>query len=224
LTEFPPLSTRRRYVLVSDHTGAINEAFSDVFGMAAEFFHQPTGTGPLRAEYKVGEDVTGLGAARAADTPASLTAMTSSLGAIPYPDHASRAFAFLAAVSQGTRTNPLAVLVLPWVFAGNQLATLPSSDSGGEHVNSTVLSHAFYLAVEGGRNATSGLTVQGVGAANRVQIERAFFRAMVLMMPNNPSMRVAAETIVQAAVDLHGAGSTATAAIRQAMQAVGLVN
>ena len=220
----PLLCNAGRFVLVSDHPGAINEAFSDVFGIAAEFFHQPAGTGPLRADYKLGEDVTGVGITRAADAPASLTAMMSSLGPIPYPDHASRAFTFVAAVSQGTRTNPTAVLVLPWMLVGNQLATLPSGDSGGEHVNATVLSHAFYLAVEGGRNATSGLTVQGVGAANRVQIERAFFRAMVLMMPNNPSMRVAAEAILQASVDLHGASSPATVAIRQALQAVGLID
>jgi thermolysin len=110
------------------------------------------------------------------------------------------------------------------VLRGNELAILPSNDSGGVHVNATVLSHAFYLAIEGGRNATSGLTVQGVGAANRVQIERAFFRAMTLMMPNVPSMQTAAQTIVQAAVDLHGANSAATAATRQAMQAVGLMN
>ena len=150
--------------------------------------------------------------------------MTSSLGPIPYPDHASRTFSFLAAITQGTRTNPTAVLVLPWVLLGNQLAMLPTNDSGGVHVNATILSHAFYLAVEGGRNATSGLTVQGVGAANRIQIERAFFRAMTLMMPNAPSLRTAAQTIFQAAVDLHGASSSATTAIRQAMQAVGLMN
>lgn len=220
----PLLCNAGRYVLLSNQPGAINEAFSDVFGMAAEFFSQPIGTGPLQADYKMGEDITGLGAVRAADTPASITVMPSSGGGIPYPDHASRAFSFLAAISRGTRTNPVAVLVLPWMVVGNQLVTLPSSDSGGVHVNATVLSHAFYLAVEGGRNATSGVTVQGVGAANRVQIERAFFRAMTLLMPNVPSMRMAADAILQSAVDLHGANGTATAAIRQAMQAVGLMN
>ena len=46
-----------------------------------------------------------------------------------------------------------------------------------KHLNSTVLSHAFYLAIEGGRNATSGGFVTGVGAANRAQIEKVFFRA-----------------------------------------------
>ena len=219
----PLLCNAGRFVLVSNHPGAINEAFSDVFGIAAEFFHQPRGTGQLQADYKMGEDLAGIGASRTADTPTSLTAMPSSAGPMSYPDHANRAFSFLAAISQGTRTNPTAVLVLPWVLVGNELATLPSSDNGGVHVNATILSHAFYLAVEGGRNATSGVTVQGVGAANRIQIERAFFRAMTVMMPNVPSMQTAGQTILQAAIDLYGDNAAATVAVRQALQAVGLI-
>src|SRR5258708_18281891 len=35
---------------------------------------------------------------------------------------------------------------------------------------STIVTHAFYLAIEGGTNRTSGLTVAGEGAANREQI------------------------------------------------------
>lgn len=220
----PLLCSAGRYVLISNHPGAINEAFSDVFGTAAEFFHHPVGTGPLRADYTLGEDVTGFGPIRAADNPASLTAMNSSSGAMGYPDHATRVFSFLAAITQGTRTNPTAVLVLPWTVNGTQLVFLQGHDNGGVHVNATVLSHAFYLAVEGGRNATSGLSVQGVGAANRAQIERAFFRAMTLIMPNAPSMRMAADAVFQAAVDLYGPAAAPTAAVCQAMQAVGLMN
>ncbi len=220
----PLLCNAGRYVLVSNHPGAINEGFSDVFGIGAEFFHQPAGSGPLRADYKLGEDVTGLGPNRAADVPASLPAMPSARGNIAYPDHASRAFSFLAAVSQGSAANPTAVILLPWTIAGNDLLTLGATDSGGVHVNATVLSHAFYLAIEGGRNATSGLTVQGVGAANRAQIERSFFRAMSVLMPNAPTMRVAAQATILAAIDLFGANSAAALSIRQAMQAVGLAN
>jgi thermolysin len=222
--QFPMFCNAGRYVLLSNQPGAINEGFSDIFGIAAEFFHQPVGTGPLRADYKSGEDVAGLGIGRAADVPASLVAMPSSLGPMSYPDHASRSFSFVAAVAQGTSANPISIGLLPWVLVGDQVATLPSTDAGGVHVNSTILSHAFYLAIEGGRNATSGLTVQGVGAAHRAQIERAFFRAMTVIMPNVPSMRVAAQATFQAAVDLYGANSSAATATRQAMQAVGLMN
>ena len=47
-----------------------------------------------------------------------------------------------------------------------------TDDNGGVHTNSTIVSHAYYLAVEGGTNRTSGLSVQGIGAANREQMER----------------------------------------------------
>jgi len=221
--QLPLLCNAGRYVLVSNHPGAINEGFSDVFGIAAEFMHHPAGTGIMRADYKMGEDVPGAGM-RAADVPGSLVALPSNLGNLPYPDHASRVFSFALAISSGSRSNPTAVIVLPWVLIGAQLAIVPTSDGGGVHLNATLMSHAFYLAIEGGRNATSGLTVQGVGATNRAQIERAFFRAMTMIMPNVPSMPVAAQATYQSAVDLFGPSSGAAVAIRQAMQAVGLMN
>ena len=34
-------------------------------------------------------------------------------------------------------------------------------DNGGVHLNSTIVSHAFVLAVEGGLNRTSGTTSRG---------------------------------------------------------------
>lgn len=219
----PMYCSAGRYVQVSNHGGALNESFSDVFGIAAEFFHQPPGTGTLRADYRIGEDLGVAELIRAADAPASIAALPSSLGPIAYPDHMSRTFRFLTAVLTGTPTNPGVILILPWVLVGNQLATLPTTDSVGVHVNATVVSHAFYLAVEGGRNATSGITVQGVGSGNRAQIERAFFRGMTVLMPNGPTMPLAAATVHQAAVDLYGANSAPATAVRQAMQAVGLM-
>ena len=41
---------------------------------------------------------------------------------------------------------------------------LGTGDNGGVHINATIVTHAFYLAIEGGTNRTSGLSVQGVGA------------------------------------------------------------
>ena len=37
------------------------------------------------------------------------------------------------------------------------------TDDGGVHFNLTIATHAFYLAVAGGRNSVSGITVPGVG-------------------------------------------------------------
>jgi thermolysin len=49
-------------------------------------------------------------------------------------------------------------------------------DNGGVHINSGISNHAFFLAIEGGTNRTSGLPVTGVGGGNREQIERIFYR------------------------------------------------
>jgi len=90
------------------------------------------------------------------------------------------------------------------------------------HSNSTIASHAFYLAIEGGTNRTSGLSVQGVGAVNREQIEKAFFRALTALMPSSSTFALTRVATIQAARDLYGAGSTVERAITQAWDAVGV--
>ena len=90
------------------------------------------------------------------------------------------------------------------------------------HFNSTIASHAFYLAIEGGTNRTSGLIVQGVGAANRDQIEKAFFRALTVLLPSSATFALTRAATIQAARDLFGAGSAAMRAITQAWDAVGV--
>jgi hypothetical protein len=96
------------------------------------------------------------------------------------------------------------------------------SDGGGVHTNSAIPNQAFYLAIEGGTNRTSGLSVTGVGAANREQIEKVFFRAFTLLMPANATFLTARTATVQAARDLYGAGSAVERAITQAWDAVGV--
>lgn len=97
-----------------------------------------------------------------------------------------------------------------------------SADNGGVHINSAIANHAFYLAIEGGTNRTSGLDVQGVGAANRQQIENAFYRAFTELMPSNATFGTARAATIQAARDLHGPDSAAERAIAQAWTAVGV--
>jgi thermolysin len=95
-------------------------------------------------------------------------------------------------------------------------------DDGGVHINGTIPSHAFYLAIEGGRNRVSGITVQGVGAANREQIEKAFYRAFVFLLPASANFSTARAATIQAARDLYGTSSAAAQAITQAWTAVGV--
>ncbi|HET7695930.1 MAG TPA: M4 family metallopeptidase [Vicinamibacterales bacterium] len=99
---------------------------------------------------------------------------------------------------------------------------LGTQDNGGVHINSGIANHAFYLAVEGGTNRTSGLGVQGVGAANREQIERVFYRAFTQMLPANATFSLARAATIQAARDLFGANSNAERAVTQAWTAVGV--
>ena len=97
-----------------------------------------------------------------------------------------------------------------------------TDDNGGVHTNSAISNQAFYLAVEGGTNRTSGLSVTGVGGANREQIEKAFYRAFAFMLTSNATFSSARAATIQAARDLYGAGSAAERAITQAWTAVGV--
>lgn len=97
-----------------------------------------------------------------------------------------------------------------------------TDDNGGVHINSGIANHAFYLAIEGGTNRTSARTVQGVGAANREQIEKVFYRAFTLLLPASATFATAREATIQAARDLYGAGGTVERAVTQAWDAVGV--
>jgi hypothetical protein len=153
-----------KFVLTSRHGGAINEAFSDVFGAAVEFFFQEPGSGALQADYLTGEDLP-FGPIRRLDSPQALPI----LDPVRYPDHFSRRLTFPILIVEGTQESPTRIRLYPLIFLDDQgnFLLLRSTDNGGVHWNATILGHAFYLAIEGGQNATSGLSVAGVGATNR---------------------------------------------------------
>jgi Zn-dependent metalloprotease len=179
LTHAVTAATARLNGFPFSEAGALNEGFSDIFGTAAAFFTEPTGSGPLNASYIQG---------RALTVPAGVIGRSL---ANPRdngdPDHYTQRIVGF---------DP--------------------------HYNSTIASHAFYLAVEGGTNRTSGQTVQGVGAANREQIEKAFFRALTVLLPSNATFALARAATIQAARDLYGAGGPVERAITQAWDAVGV--
>ena len=177
---------------------------------AVEFSVHEPGVGPLRADYVMGED-TGQ-PIRSLENPLSIAAV----GSYRYPDAWGHEFRFLVA------DDGEFIYYTSIGFVAGQQFTLRGSGYDGVHWNSTILSHAFYLAIEGGQNRSTGLTVQGVGAANRHQVERAFFRSMTHLMPARTSFRMTAAVIRQSAVDLFGAGSATHRAIDQALNAVGL--
>ena len=95
-------------------------------------------------------------------------------------------------------------------------------DQGGVHINATILGHAYFLAVEGGTNRTSGLSVTGVGHENRLDIERTFFNAWVNLVPSFADHAIVRQSLILSATDLFGADAAATRAIREALDAVGI--
>jgi len=99
---------------------------------------------------------------------------------------------------------------------------LGSADNGGVHINSGIANQAFYLSIEGGTNRTSGLAVQGVGAANREQIEKVFYRAFTQLLPSGATFALARAATIQAARDLYGANSNPERALTEAWTAVGV--
>ncbi|CAN5810889.1 neutral protease NprB [soil metagenome] len=97
-----------------------------------------------------------------------------------------------------------------------------TADNGGIHGNAGIPNQAYFLAVEGGTNRTSGLVVQGIGRGNREEMERVFYRAFTLLMPANADFVTARAATIQAARDLFGPGSAQERAVTQAWTAVGV--
>jgi Zn-dependent metalloprotease len=92
---------------------------------------------------------------------------------------------------------------------------------GYEYDNMSIASHAFYLAIEGGTNRTSGLAVPGVGAANRQLIEKCFYRGFT-SLTSQATFGLARRRTIESAQVLYGSGSAAERAITQAWNAVGV--
>ena len=97
-----------------------------------------------------------------------------------------------------------------------------TGDNGGVHINAGIATHAFYLAINGGTNRVSRLTVTGVGLANMEQMEKIFYRAFVFLMPANSTFATARAATIQAARDLYGATHPSVTAVTQAWTAVGV--
>ena len=177
--------------------------------------HEPP-QGPLRADYLIREDTPP--AIRSLERPRSITLGGDAIP-IPYPDVESGMVRFLVGEFEDNKTTFFSSY---GSVDGENIVSLGFIFYDGVHWNSTVLSHAFYLAIEGGTHATTGLTVPGVGGDRRHDIETVFFRAMTELMPPRTNVVMAAKAVRMAALDLFGAGSDVFAAVHQALNAVGL--
>ena len=202
-----------RFVLASGQGRAVDEAIADIFAEAAGFFHEDAGAPADYIQEGDQEDPV----IRSLLDPRSVP-LTPRFPQYVFPDAYGDRYEFaLLWVVEGE-----IITFSPWIFLNGQyVLRLSRPGYGGEHWNSTILSHAFYLAIEGGTHRTSGMTVEGVGGDNRAEIERIFFRAIAELIPARASLPIAAAVIRQAAFDL-APGSDAQRAIDQALRAVGL--
>ena len=174
-------------------SGALNEAFSDILGVSAEFFHAAKGSGlPYPVNYQLGKIIS--------------------------PGYPSRDMADPASVFD-CNSDGVKALSLPNHYASRWLPTDDESpqDNGWVHINSSIVNHAFYLAVEGGTNGRSEKTVNGVGANNRADIEQAFYQAFTNHLTPDAKMRDARYWTIERAPT-----TAARAAISDAWDAVGL--
>ena len=96
------------------------------------------------------------------------------------------------------------------------------TDNGGVHFNMTIATHAYYLAIAGGKNRVSNQTVAGVGMNNMDRIEKIFYRGFVFLMTPNSNFSDAKAATLQAATDLYGANSNERAQVLAAWNAVGV--
>ncbi len=186
-------------LIYRNESGALNEAFADIMGTSVEFFRQP----------------------RAADVVNGSGTMTADyvLGEDSFRARRSGSIAGIRSLA-----NP-AAFGDPDHYGKRRVGPADEAhDWGYVHTNSTIVGHAFYLAIEGGTNRTSGITVQGVGDKNRDQIEKIFYRAFVYKLTSNATFSAARVATIQAARDLSGAGSAAEQAVTQAWNAVGVTD
>ena len=200
----PAVCLDGRFVLGSSQAGAIHEAYADIMSEATAFFQAPNAS--TASDYLQGSDEEAIGVIRSLRDPRSLR----------HP------------AAYGERIEfALVDTDFGWDFSGalfvggTYVETLSGGGYGASHWNSLILSHAYYLAIEGGTNAATGLNVVGAGAENRRQIEQVFFRALAVLMPGETSLPQAADVIRQSAADL-APGGTVQRAIEEALRAVGL--
>jgi thermolysin len=97
-----------------------------------------------------------------------------------------------------------------------------SEDNGGVHINAPIITHAFYLFVEGGRNKTSGVSVNGIGFSDIEKAEKIFYRAFTQYLVPSSNFSDARRATLRSARDLYGAGGVEERQLEQAWNAVGI--
>ncbi|MBI9052801.1 MAG: M4 family metallopeptidase [Bacteroidales bacterium] len=162
--------------------GALNEAFSDIWGCAIEYKYAPE-----KDTWLMGED------------------LGSALRSISDPK------------SKG----------LPDTYQGTNWASLSSSpsqynDYGGVHTNNGPFCYWFYLISAGGSGTNDNNDAYNVTAIGIDKAEQITFRVESQYMTSTSNYNNARTFVIQAAIDLYGAGSQEEISVTNAMYAVGV--
>ena len=225
-----------RFVLWSDEGGAVHEAYADIFALSAARHAAGRGA-PVSVDWWL-------------DGPGSPVRSVSSPHVVPVGlprpfDRLGHAAAYgeryeLAVACVGSCGARLPVLRrVPLYFRGNRVVShleaapvldvdaryLQAYPYGAAHWNSTILSRAFYLAVDGAGQVGAESYVRGVGDARRDAVERIYFRALRRFLPNDLDLPAASAAIHQAARDLTSdaaGGAALYEAVSGGLAAVGL--
>lgn len=221
------------FMLASDQGRAVREAWGDVMGEALD---QRLGPPAASCRYQVGVYVGGstiagtnctenraarsirrphwTGNARHISGLVEFALAMDEDGAYHYSP-----FYFVGGEFQGFMEPD--VRVLEQLEADDTVPLSHDAVLGGAYVNSTILSHVYYLAVEGGQ-AVGLDDLPGVQNDEDAieMIEQVFFRAMTDLMPQAMSLEAAAGALRQSAADLAG-GTAVQERIEEGLTAVG---
>ena len=225
-----------RFALWSDEGGAVHEAYADIFALSAARHAAGRGA-PVSVDWwRNGPGVPVRSVSSPRVVPVGLPRPFDRLGhAAAYGERYELAVACVG--SCGARSPVLRPV--PLYFRGERVVShveavpvldvdarhLYSFPYGAAHWNSTILSRAFYLAVEGSGQVGAEGHVRGVGDAGRDAVERIYFRALRRFLPNDLDLPAASAAIHQAARDLTSdaaGGADLYEAVSGGLAAVGL--
>ena len=222
-----------RFMLASDQGRAVREGWGDVMGEALD---QRLGPPPASCRYQVGVYVGGstiagtnctenraarsirrphwTGNARHISGLVEFALAMDADGAYHYSP-----FYFVGGEFQGFMEPD--VRVLEQLEPDDTVPLSRDAVLGGAYLNSTIISHVYFLAVEGGQAVGMNDLPGVLGDEDDIEmIEQIFFRAMTDLMPQAISFQAGADAIRQSAADLAG-GTAVQERIEEGLTAVG---
>ncbi|EOO58638.1 hypothetical protein IKE_06253, partial [Bacillus cereus VD196] len=180
-------------LIYMNESGALNEALSDLFGTLIEYEYYSKHPKQGKPNWDFGEDVyiDGKTVDRSLRDPASVY-LEAPLIDIEGKNH----------IRYPDHYSKL--------FTG-------SEDSGGVHVNSSIINKASYLLANGGTHY--GVTVKGIG---NEKVGKIYYLANTEMFTEYTGFSLARAGLEQAAAKLYGVNSEEVKAVKAAYDAVGI--